>query len=352
MSALKKNNYLITGGLGFIGSNIAKLLIKRKDVSKCILVDNFGGYINPLRWTYMDFRKLRFTNMIDKKTKLLIKKKCIFERGDCSDFTTMYNILEKHKPKIIFHTAAVPVAKIQNPNISEFRRGSVDSTINLLDCVDLLQKKNKLKLSRFLYISSSMVYGDFKKKQAKETHTLNPKEIYGTMKLAGEVVVKGLSAYCNIPYTIIRPSAVYGPTDMNERVTQFLLMKACIKDNLIVHGKDEKLDFTYVEDIAAGCINAAIKKQGINNIFNITFGKGRTILSYVKILGKYFKDSKYKVIERDKTRPKRGTLSISKAKKLLGYKPQYNLEKGTAKYVEFLKLLDLNLKGAAKFPRF
>ena len=63
MASSKKNNYLITGGLGFIGSNIAKLLIKRKNVQKCILVDNFGGYINPLRWTYQDFRKLRFTDI-------------------------------------------------------------------------------------------------------------------------------------------------------------------------------------------------------------------------------------------------------------------------------------------------
>jgi len=352
MTSLKKNNYLITGGLGFIGSNIAKLLIKRKNVQKCILVDNFGGYINPLRWTYQDFRKLRFTDIKDKKLILLIKKKCVFERGDCSDFKTMYSILEKYKPKIIFHTAAVPVAKIQNPNISEFRRGSVDTTINLLDCVDLLQKKNKFKLSRFLYISSSMVYGDFKKKQVKETDILNPRDIYGTMKLAGEVIVKGLSKYCEIPYTIIRPSAVYGPTDMNERVTQFLLMKAFNKDELLeIHGKDEKLDFTYIEDMANGCVKAATKKQGLNNTFNITFGKGRTILSYAKIIGKYFKNSKYKVIKRNKASPKRGTLSISKAKKLLDYKPKYSLERGTAKYIEFLKHIDLKLKGAAKFPK-
>ena len=349
---MKKNNYLITGGLGFIGSHIAKKIIKRKDVNKCILVDNFSGFINPLRWTYSDFRKLRFTDFKNKKITTLIKKKCIFERGDCTDFKSMYSLLEKYRPKIIFHTAAIPVARIQNPNITEFRRGSVDSAINLLDCVDLLQKRNKLRLSRFLYISSSMVYGNFKRKQARETDATDPIDIYGTMKLAGETVVKGLSKYCDIPHTIIRPSAVYGPTDMNERVTQFLLVKAVNKDKILeVHGKDEKLDFTYIEDIAEGCVKAATKKQGLNNTFNITNGKGRTILSYAKILGKYFKNSKYKIVKRNRAMPKRGTLSISKAKKLLGYKPKYSLEKGTAKYIEFLRSLDMQLDGAANFPK-
>ena len=68
-------------------------------------------------------------------------------------------------------------------------------------------------------------------------------------------------------------------------------------------------------------------------------------------LCKYFKNAKYKVVKRNRAIPKRGTLSISKAKKLLGYKPKYNLERGTAKYIDFLKGLDLQLDGAAKFPK-
>ena len=63
----RKVNYLITGGLGFIGSNIAKLLIKKKNLSKCILVDNYSGYIHPLRTSFSDFRKLRFQDLNDAK---------------------------------------------------------------------------------------------------------------------------------------------------------------------------------------------------------------------------------------------------------------------------------------------
>ena len=348
---MKKNNYVITGGLGFIGSTITKMLVNKKDTGKCIIVDNYTNYINPLRWTFADYRKLRFTNIKDKKLKKNIQSKIVFHRGDCADFKIMYTLLEKYKPKCVFHTAAVPVAKIENPNVSEFRKGSIDNTINILDCLDLIQKKSKYKLGRFVYISSSMVYGDFLKKQASENDSPRPKEIYGTMKLAGEEIIKGFSRFSKIPYTIIRPSAAYGPTDMNERVTQFFLIKA-INDGLLeIHGKDEKLDFTYVEDLAEGTIKAAFDKKGENETFNITTGSGRTILSYAKILRKYFKKVKFKIVSRDKTRPKRGTLSIKKAKKLLNYKPKFNLEKGTYNYVEFVKgLKNINFEGAARFP--
>ena len=333
----RKVNYLITGGLGFIGSNIAKLLIKKKNLSKCILVDNYSGYINPLRRSFSDFRKLRFQDLNDKQTNQLIKSKCIFERSDCTDFKSLFKIIQKYKPEIIFHTAAIPVARIQNPNVSEFRTGSIDSTINLLDCVDMVQNQSNYKLRRFLYISSSMIYGDFKKSKAFETDDPNPKEIYGTMKLAGEIIVKGLSNANNIPFTIIRPSAVYGPTDMNERVTQYLIVRALHKEKLVVHGKDEKLDFTYVQDLADGCIKAAENKNGTNNTFNLTFGKSRKILDYAKILNRYFPSAKIKIEGRDKKRPKRGTLSTSKARRLIKFNPKFNLEKGAKIYIDFYK---------------
>ena len=318
---------LITGGLGFIGAHIAIDLLKNKNVKRCILLDNFGGYINPTKKNFYDFRK----KILDS-----IKNKVI-ERCDTSNFKSVFEIIKKHQPEIIFHTAALPLAKLDNLNTDEAKIGSVDSTINLLDAITLLNKvEKKYKCKRFIYLSSSMVYGDFKTKQVDEKSPVNPKEAYGTMKLAGEIITKGISRLNNIPYTIIRPSAVYGPTDMNRRVSQ-IFVESAFKDKLIeIEGKNEKLDFTFIEDLAKGCVLAGTKKKGINQTFNITYGKGQTLYSYVTNLKKFFPNLKFKIKPKDITKPSRGTLSINKARKLLNFNPKYNLRVGIKKYVEYL----------------
>ena len=110
---------------------------------------------------------------------------------------------------------------------------------------------------------------DFKKNIASEEDQLHPKEMYGTMKLAGEIITRGLGIAYNIPYTIIRPSAVYGPTDMNERVTQYFIEKAFRGEKLLIHGKNEKLDFTFVEDLAEAIKLSLINQKKVFEIFNI-----------------------------------------------------------------------------------
>jgi nucleoside-diphosphate-sugar epimerase len=88
--------------------------------------------------------------------------------------------------------------------------------------------------------------------------------------------------------------------------------------------------------LANGCILAATSRKGINQVFNVTYGITETLYKFVKILSKHFKNLKYKIDKRDNFRPKRGTLSIKKAKKFLNYKPNYSLDKGVKKYLEFI----------------
>jgi len=322
---------LITGGLGFIGSALAKSLIKKKIVNKCVLLDNYGSFISPLKNNYTDYRQQR----LEKNENLII------ERGDAANFHIVLNIIQKYKPIYVYHTAALPLAKIDNLNANEASIGSVDATRNIIENLVFVQKTSKnYNCKRFIYFSSSMIYGDFKSSKVKEAAQTNPKEIYGTMKLAGEIITKGLCNYYNLPYTTIRPSAVYGPGDMNQRVSQIFIEKAIKGLKINVHGKDEKLDFTYITDLVEGVILASTKNNGINNTFNITNGKSRTLLDFVKILKKFFPKLKYTIKNRDNFRPSRGTLSISKANKLLGYKPKTTLENGVKKYLKYFNKIN------------
>ena len=318
---------LITGGLGFIGTQIAQEMIRDNIVDKAILLDHYGGFINPLRSDFKDYRKYRLEG---------IENKVIIERGETRNSIIITKLIDKYRPDYIIHTAALPLAKIDNLNAAEAREGSVDSTAEILEIINHFKLKDGYCPLRFTYFSSSMIYGDFQSEVATESHQKRPKEVYGTMKLAGEVVTRGLSDFYGIPYTIVRPSAVYGPTDMNRRVSQIFIEKALNKQKIKVHGKDEKLDFTYIKDIAHGAILATIKKEGIGEDFNITHGRAHTLLDYVECLKYHFPDLDYEILQRDSFRPKRGTLSIEKASKLLGYEPQYSLKEGVNDYVEFI----------------
>jgi nucleoside-diphosphate-sugar epimerase len=234
--------------------------------------------------------------------------------------------------------AALPLAKLDNLNSEEAREGSVDTTANFLEIINQIKGRSGWCPERFVYASSSMVYGDFQSDVATEDHPTRPKEIYGTMKLAGEIITFGLGRFFDLPVTGIRPSAVYGPTDMNRRVSQIFLEKALLGQRLNIQGADEALDFTYVKDVANGFVLAATNDDATGEIFNITTGHAHTLLDFVECLKEHFPDLKYDLTERDSFRPKRGTLSIDKARRLLGYEPQYTLKNGIAEYVEFVKL--------------
>ena len=121
---------LITGGLGFIGSSICDSLLQKKYTNKCILLDNFGGYMNPIKDSFIDFRKQRFPSL----------KNIIIERCDTSNYKALSSIISKYKPNYIYHTAALPLAKVSNLNNDEAKISSVDSTVNIA-------KKFKTKIS-------------------------------------------------------------------------------------------------------------------------------------------------------------------------------------------------------------
>ena len=207
---------LVTGGLGLIGTFISKQMVEQSIVDKVVCLDHFGRYVNSTRSDFQDHRRRRME---------MLGERVVIERGEAKYHSVITKILSTYRPEYIFHLAALPLAKLENLNSEEALEGSVLSTTNLLESISQLSQPNPF-VKRFVYASSSMVYGDFKTDIIDENHPTNTKEIYGSAKLAGEILTKGLCKFYDIDFSIVRPSAVYGPTDMNNRVTQIFLDKA------------------------------------------------------------------------------------------------------------------------------
>jgi len=320
-----KKIILITGGAGFIGSFVCREILNKTQYTP-LIVDVFNQYVEPLKIYNIESRYLRFYD---------IKDKIIIKRANCARYSVMRNIIEEYKPEYIIHLAAVPLAKIEDASIEDFREGTIDATANMLNII--FELKQKYNFKKFIYTSSSMIYGNFSEEPVKETHPTKPINVYGTMKLAGEIVTRGLCNRYDINYLIIRPSAVYGPTDVNGRVSQIFIEKAFRGEKLVIKGADERLDFSYVKDVARGFVQA-ILSDCTDKTFNLTRGEARTILEFAQIVKKYFPKIKIEISqERDKERPKRGALDITRARRLFNYSPEYNLEKGIKEYIEYIR---------------
>ena len=142
------------------------------------------------------------------------------------------------------------------------------------------------------------------------------------------MMVKSFSKIFNFPFTIVRPSALYGERCVSRRVGQIFIENALQNKDIIINGDGkDKLDFTYIKDLINGVYKIVLNKNSKNQIFNLTYGKGRSIQDLIKILKKNFPEINVKFSPREKFMPKRGGLSVSKARRLIGYKPKYTIEK-------------------------
>jgi nucleoside-diphosphate-sugar epimerase len=181
-----------------------------------------------------------------------------------------------------------------------------------------------------------MVYGDFKD-DVKEDAVCRPQGQYGIMKLAGEWLVKDYTRNYGLTHTIIRPSAVYGPLDVEDRVIAKFMLTAMRGGTLKVNGAGETLDFTYVDDAANGIVAAALTENTDNKTYNITKSHSRTLLDAANLAVKIAGKGEIIVRDKDKDFPSRGALNIDAARRDFGFDPKVDVEEGFEKYYEWLK---------------
>jgi len=328
---------VIIGGAGFIGHNLAiKLKENNFDVS---IID--GLEVNNLTSIIGNYDNLPYPmlskKIIESRLDLINLKGISLYVQDARNYHALSNIISKIKPEIIIHLAAVSHAARSNKNPYNTFDHSLRTLENSLDA-----SKNNIK--HFIFLSSSMVYGNFKTPEVTEKSACEPIGIYGALKYAAEKIIIAYNQVFNLPYTIIRPSALYGERCISRRVGQIFIENALFNRELSINGDGkEKLDFTYIEDLTDGILSIINNKNSINQIFNLTYGEGREVNEMINILKKYFPKLKTKTLERDSLTPYRGTLSMNKAKLLLNLKSNWELEKGYKKYIEwYLKFFDDN----------
>ena len=183
-----------------------------------------------------------------------------------------------------------------------------------------------------------MVYGNFETGQVDEDTHCEPLGIYGALKYGSEKIIIGYNQTFGLPYTIIRPSALYGERCISRRVGQIFIENSLMGKEIVMsdNGK-EALDFTYINDLVDGVTRCIGNKNAFNQVFNLTYGKACSIADMAEIIKDYFPNIKIRNVERDNLMPKRGTLNVDKAKNLIGYNPSWPLEKGYPKYIDWYK---------------
>ena len=311
------SKFLVTGGMGLIGHNVVERLeAKEHEVVIVDIMTNYG--IIP---------QDELEYLLGERSKK-IRTQHIY-RTDISDAWAFDRVVEEHKPNVIIHMASFPRQKVVNANPAWGARVMMEGLINVCESA------KKHGVERVVYISSSMVYGDFED-QILEDDPCNPIGQYGIMKLSGEQLVKDYHRRGCFDYAIIRPSAVYGPLDVEDRVVAKFMLTAMRGGILKVNGVSETLDFTYVDDAADGIVAAATRIMSANKTFNITKSHSVSLLEAAEMIVKIVGKGTIECREKDADFPSRGALNIDRAKTILGYDPKVDVEQGFENYYNWL----------------
>ena len=311
------SKFLITGGMGLIGHNVVRKLMDRGEQTS--IIDNRTNYgIIPQEEL----------NYLMTQREIKLDHHPVYP-VDIVNAQSVDYVVAREKPNCIIHCASFPRQKVVNANPAWGARVMMEGLINLCESA------KKHGVERFVYISSSMVYGDFDD-QVLEDSECHPQGQYAIMKLAGENLVRDYHRRGAFEYAIVRPSAVYGPLDVEDRVVAKFMLQAMRGQTLRVNGASETLDFTYVEDTAEGIVAASTRIMARNNTYNITKSHSVSLLEAAERIVQLVGRGTIECHDRDQDFPSRGSLNIDRARTILGYDPKVDVEEGFRRYYEWL----------------
>lgn len=293
-------NVLITGGTGFIGSHLVKALKNFCDVTVLAYPEKMEG----VKSIIVDLRD----------------EKGVFEKIKNLNFD------------IVFHTAG----SVKLPGKDESAENHLK--VNAIGTKNILEACKGKNIERFVYSSSMSVFGGALYLPVDEKHPKMPSSFYGMSKLLGEICCSEYHRFYGVNTTVLHYSSVFGPRQNKRWVASIFINSALKKKPLRVIGSGESSgDFVYVGDVVNANILAALKKRAIGEDFNIGSGKETTIKGVAYAVKKIIPS--VRIIHRSTKNEviKRFVFDISKARDVLGYKPNYSLYDGLVEQIEYAK---------------
>ncbi len=312
-----QKNIIVTGGLGFIGSNLINLLLKNKfrviNLDKVSYSSNF--------YNVKDFENI---------------KNYKFVKCDINNKKKISNIFKKYKPVGIFNLAAETHVDRSIDNPKKFIESNILGVFNLLECFKKFSKKNKN--SKLIHISTDEVYGDILKNRSKENDTYKPSSPYAATKASSDHLVYSYVRTYKINAIITNCSNNYGPRQHPEKLIPKIIYNCLNNKNIPLYGKGENSrEWIYVNDHC----NALLKvfKNGKAGEFynigsNINLNNLKITRLLIKIAKQKIKVEKNVKIKFVKDRPGhdfRYALNSNKIKKKLGWKASVRIKKGLEK---------------------
>jgi nucleoside-diphosphate-sugar epimerase len=332
---LSNERIALIGGAGFIGHNLATHL--RQFGAEVLVMDNLmqNNMTDNVTNTDLDgFRRELNHGFLTQRFERMRDAGVIMRNADARSTNDVTASLSEFEPTKIVHLAAISSAVSANEDPGQCFDLQLLTLRNVLEYCRITRNE----VNQLVFMSSSTVYGNFKESEVDENVRPRPYGIYASAKYMGERLIRTYNEQYGLGTTIIRPSALYGERCISRRVSQVFIENALLgKPLLLEGGGDGMLDFTYIEDLVDGITRslAVFEEPGSSNTFNITYGNSRTIADLAAVVKSVVPSAILENRPRDKAKPIRGTLLTNRARSMLGFQPQWTLEKGYKQYCEW-----------------